>query len=406
MTSVAEVLNKSGITSNEWEDMKNLFLSNQCEDRSSRVAETLDTNTREEVADLAYNGDGYAATSRGNILPFRPNNQPNADNARSGYNVVSNLKSDGVPLNAGTPAFQSREIIDEIRNNCMASDSHSAQADDTSTYRPHTTSSQGRNIDYQVELDAVNYDGYMQGDTEKDLDSVRFLISNYIRKKYGFTNIKSIIIRDGSLIINNKLCIPKLSRKVLETLPLDCKDYVVNGSIGYLFDFYNLTMMSNLTLLDIDSLEFTNNYILPDLGWGNSSKPFDVLLKNTKAKTIIIAGETATKDVGVSPEAQSRIERKARLKQIHQKIVEDDKNLFKGFYKAGDDWRKWQWQTVSKFANNRGKKGFLKYSFGLVGRIGLALAVTPLTYAPRGVRAICSTLQYAYECNQDKKENR
>lgn len=407
MTSVAEVLNKSGITEEEWSDMKSMFLvspevANQYQSKRDNLASSVDNQVKDELNGVGFNQEEYISTKQGTVLPFKSNENLDKESVKSGFNVVNNLRNNGVPVEAGTPIFKGGTYKDETvvraRNDSMLNDKKCVtQMDSECDYKSRKFTSEGKTKDYSVHTDSVNWNGYFTGDCERDFDSLRLLVSTYINKRYGFNNIRTIVVRDSTLIINDSLCFPKLDRTVLESLPADCKDYFLNGSIATFFDWGNLSRLSNLRVLDFDSQVFVNDWVLPDLGWGGAldNKIYKAIFYNSRIERLIIGRQVITRKELNEIEKSRKIEQKARWKAIHNEIIANDKKAFKGLYKSADDWRKWQWGTVKKFATNRGKKGFLKYSFGIIGRVGLALAVTPITYSPRLVRSLVSTVKYA-----------
>lgn len=293
------------------------------------------------------------------------------------------------------------------------------QADSKVLYHQDSFTSKGEAVNFTSAAIQTDWMGYFSGDVEKDLDSLRGLVSRFISKNYGgFKNIRRIVVRDHRLIINNKSCyIPKLSKECLLSLPLDAQSYLRAGALAQFFDWGYISKMPNLGVIDIDSADFILDWVLPDLGWGGATgvdiyKAFfynvtnlreliikdEVISRSDLANLVKEQKETGTTKSSPILETMSR---KAKWKKTYRDTIDKGNTNFwnKAFdgkapniIGTADAWREWQWGTVKNFATNRGDKGFLRYSFGTIGRAGFALAITPLTFAPRLIKGLSTML--------------
>lgn len=88
----------------------------------------------------------------------------------------------------------------------------------------------------------------------------------------GFENIDSIAVNSGYLFVNGTLYDKKVSIQNIRNLPKDKKIQIVNGAYAQVFNFDALRYCTNLTMLQLDSLNFVYMKIRKDLNQvGNKS---------------------------------------------------------------------------------------------------------------------------------------
>lgn len=317
-------------------------------------------------------------------------------------------------------AYKDEKVISAKEEALVNDKKCNKQANDETLYYKDKFSTKEGDITITTILKQADWDGYFCGDVEKDLDSLKSLVSRFISKNYGgFKNIRRIVVRDYRLIINNSSCIiPKLSKSCYKCLPVDSHNYIKNGALAQCFDWHYLVKMENLGVLDFDSGDFLHDWVLPDLGWGGASGTniYKALFYNIKClREVTIMGETVTREDFENMLKQEKetgevkgfsildsLSRKARMKKIYRDTVSQDNEGFFTKLFAGkspdlitpmDTLREWQWSTVKNYATNRGSKGFIRYSIGTVSRVAFALAVTPLTWAPRIVKGVSTMVR-------------
>lgn len=327
-------------------------------------------------------------------------------------------------MNKVNQAYKDKDVSASREEAMKNSNKCNKQAESKVLYQKDFFTSGDENIKFTSAFVPVDWTGYFCGDVEKDLDALRSQVSRFISRNCGgFKNIRRIVVRDHRLIINNKSCfIPKLSNECLLNLPLDARSYMTDGALATFFDWHYISKMPNLGVVDFDSADFVLDWVLPDIGWGGAIgidiyKGF--FYNNNNLREVIISDESVSRsdlDRLIKEEQETgtvestpiveRISRKAKWKKVYRDTVSQDNSGFWNKAFAGkapniigtaDAWREWQWGTVKNFATNRGNKGFFRYAFGTVGRVGLALAVTPLTFAPRLIKGVGSMIKGVFK---------
>ena len=344
--------------------------------------------------------------------------------------TLNNLKDEPVKqkailqMNNVNRAYRDKDVNTARTEAMQNSNKCNKQAESKVLYCQDSFTSCGEDVKFTSAVIPVDWDSYFCGDVEKDLDALRSQVSRFISRNCGgFKNIRRIVVRDHRLIINNKSCfIPKLSKECLLNLPLDAQSYMTAGALAPFFDWHYISKMPNLGVVDFDSADFVLDWVLPDLGWGgaegvdiykcffyNSDSLREVIISDESVSRSnlnnLIKEEQETGTVESTPIVE-RVSRKAKWKKVYRDTVSNDNSDFWNKAFAGkapniigtaDAWREWQWGTVKNFATNRGDKGFFRYAFGTVGRVGLALAVTPLTFAPRLIKGVGSMLKGVFK---------
>lgn len=294
----------------------------------------------------------------------------------------------------------------------------SKQANDRSYYQECVYDTADGTASFKLMTEKVDWKNKFSGtDTEADLNMLRNLISRFVSRNYGgFSNIRKIYIRDCVLIINDVCVYPDIQNLDTTVFPVDAESYLKNGSIGVFFDWGYLSKMTSLRILDVDSIDFFLSYIAPDLRCGGKSVE-DVakfVFKQTNLSNLYVAGvlyteeslsNTAGAEANSSP-SKMKAGFFSRCKALYRDATSKDNKSFWDLAFGGkapavcstmDKWREWQWSTVSNYATNRGDKGFLRYCGGCVARAAFAIAVTPLTLAPRAVKGIFSGIKGAWK---------
>lgn len=83
----------------------------------------------------------------------------------------------------------------------------------------------------------------------------------------GPSEVRSIRVIDGSLILNNVMYRPRLSDEYLRDAPMDLASEVRSGNVARLFNWSTLKDISKIRRLSFDSLEFVSDYVSGQLGW-------------------------------------------------------------------------------------------------------------------------------------------
>lgn len=481
LNQLNEVLAEEGeskVSSEDWDFMVNACVVNNAtkvkrEEQRQQISHYNESEVKNEVANATKVKEDFTGetpvikTSSGVALPDILESKPSKDELKSGYCCSNSEKivkfPDGEPISKDDVIF--REVDESVQNTVKNTEAEvrseydkkqnmksvtnrvnkaykdsdvqkarreamqnpnkcSKQAEDKTVYIPDFFVSNGEEVKFKTSAVQVDWNGYFCGDVAKDMDTLSSLVSRFVSKNYGgFKNIRRIVVRDERIIINNKNCIiPKLDDSCASNTPNDSADYIKNGAIASFFDWYYISKMTNLGVLDFDSEDLVLDKVMPDLGWGGVSGTDaykGLFCSNDNLRKVIISGESVSRQelADMIKEEQKngtvssksivgKLNKKARWKKIYRDTVDTDNGGFWNKLFAGkapniigtaDAWREWQWSTVKNFANNRGNKGVLKFGFGTVGRVALALAVTPITLAPRLVKGVGTIIKDVFK---------
>ncbi|MEJ9274989.1 hypothetical protein P4422_11770 [Bacillus thuringiensis] len=92
-------------------------------------------------------------------------------------------------------------------------------------------------------------------------------ISKDIVKSFGgYDGVESLVVRDGSLIINNQKYSKKIDDATLQGLPVDKIQQIHNANYAHVFNFAHITKMKRLAHMSIDSKDFAFMKVRQDLG--------------------------------------------------------------------------------------------------------------------------------------------
>ena len=251
------------------------------------------------------------------------------------------------------------------------------QASEKLFFAKNTMECDGKTIEYKVVGQKVDWGRLIsedKGNPEYNLNKLRAFVTQSIRDYFGgFSRIKTIVVRSGYLIINGVCYSPMIDKQYLgnsDIFPIDTIEYIQNGLLAPLFDWKYLRSMKNLLLLDIDDTNFYIADVASDIGVGRRAGLITIFKYVPSLETFILGGEKVTPDTINSDEG----------KAVKQKI-----SVFKHFRNFDDGYKfnvmsatnSFQSYTVNNFrnyANNRGDKGFFKFTTGVLGR-GLLASV-------------------------------
>lgn len=211
-------------------------------------------------------------------------------------------------------------------------------------------------------------------DKARNFDQVRTKLTEEIVNYFGgFNRIQKVYVNSLQLVINDVIYTPVLSDTILARLPFDSADYVKNGYLSPLFDWGYLTKMKNLSVLSVDDFDFAMQTIGADLGYGRDFKPLSLFNVCKNLSYLELGGEVITYPFNTEDEqtaeaihnVEEEAHRYGRFDAMYTQCYEKVGSTLGGV-------RGWTVNNLKTFANNRGNKGFFKYSFGLIGRTAMA----------------------------------
>ena len=260
-------------------------------------------------------------------------------------------------------------------------------------YAENTTESNGEPLKYKVVGQKVDWGRLIAeegGTPEYNLAKFRAFVTQTVRDYFGgFDRIKTIVVRGENLIINNVCYSPMIDNQYLQNskmFPLDVLDYIKDGRVAPLFNWKYLRSMRNLTLLDIDDTNFYITDIASDIGVGRRAGLTTIFKYIPSLEIFILGGEKVSlEDLESNTESAKVVKKKISMFK-HFKNFEDG---YKFSVLSGTN--SLQAYTVNNFknyANNRGDKGWLKFTGGVLVRgalAGVGLGINGIAHLAKGV---------------------
>lgn len=226
-------------------------------------------------------------------------------------------------------------------------------------------------------------------DKARNFDQLRIKITDAIFNYYGgFTRMNTIIVRNYQLIINGVCYMPVFSNSMLEKFPFDVADYVREGCLAPLLDWGYLTKMTSLKILSFDTIEFVMTYVSEDLGAGRVFSPIGLFSICKNLEILEIDGEVVTYPLEneKSVKRVQRIEDNAkscsRFNRVYDVYTDNVCNKFFGGA------RRWTFNNLVNYANNRGNKNIFMYTGGIISRGIVSGAAGTLELGSRTVGGI------------------
>lgn len=285
-----------------------------------------------------------------------------------------------------TKAFYDSEKAKKNIENERKSTKQPKQCTDEVIFKKNTAMFNGNPFEYKVLQREVDWgiaftNSFTMDDKLTNLDKLNKKIVEDIKLCFGdLSRITEIAVISGMLIINGVQYYPMCNNKdFLNGLPFDCADYFKSGAIAEFFDFGYLYYMPYLTMLKIDSVDFATKNFARDIGLPAKFKITSVF-KKFKNLRYFELGDTLFEAPGVdtNAEVEESIDRHSRVSEIYNNFIIGNASSFRG----------WTFNNLKTYACNRGDKGFLRYSGGVLARGGMSLAAGVGELGLRGVGAV------------------
>ena len=300
------------------------------------------------------------------------------------------------------------------RQTSYRSSNTNEQAENPIMYQKNSfTDEDGNNQQYMevaMKVDTSKFDFDFESDSEEsaiyNVDTLKALYSNIVKKKVGgFNRVTSINVTNGRVIFNKTIYVkilPSSERDIIhfrEHLPVDLYMYIEQGMTGYFFDWSLLLSCSNLKSLVFDDYEFFSDIVIVELNMPfYIGKLFDYL---EKLEFLKMGEYEYTYD---------------SIQAIHEDIEEKRKTIALAreqsfFGRAKEYFRKstfdygrlspttWTDKLDNHFhmcfkdyLKNRGKKGLIRYTGGVLIR-GIFAAASTLLNA--GTHFVGDSISYA-----------
>lgn len=150
-------------------------------------------------------------------------------------------------------------------------------------------------------------------------------VTNDIVQSFGgLDGIEVMIIKDGTLYINNVKYNKKFPQEVLNGLPLDKKAQISNGNFAHVFNFAYLTKMPRLAYLSIDSKDFAYIKLRQDLKIGSDFGIMTIFHAIPPLYYLTIAGTRYDRDTVEIDEAKNAsVFRSAKKREMVSQSIED-----------------------------------------------------------------------------------
>ena len=228
------------------------------------------------------------------------------------------------------------------------------------------------------------YDNLSNENCLKNLGMLRREVTQSILSYFGsWDRIHDIYVEDEILVINGFAYTPKLLNMDanISKFPLDTYEYIKTGRIASLFDWSVLNYMSNLRVLSLQTFDFANDVVANDLemDFFSIATFFSSL---PKLQIIHIEGQTIDrnkpKEKAEDDEDKTVYESMNDSLKLKARISQAFGNYNFNIYTATNAGQDFFVNSLKDYAKNRGSKGFLRYSAGVVGRFVGATAATTL----------------------------
>lgn len=167
--------------------------------------------------------------------------------------------------------------------------------------RGYYTSPDGRADNYypsKGHVDVESPDDF-KFDTQKSIeDLVNEVTMGAFSLIGGVSELRSIRVIDGMLIVNNVAYRPKFSQQYLGSLPRDLRYEVNSGNVARLFNWRTLkgTAGLNIRRIAFDDINFVSDYVSDGLGWGGRVSVHDFYREFTRLNSLTIGNSVFMRD--------------------------------------------------------------------------------------------------------------
>ncbi len=266
----------------------------------------------------------------------------------------------------------------------------------TNTYVDENGITQNCN-EVAMKVDTSKFDFDFDSDSEEsainNVETLKALYSNIVKKKVGgFDRVTSILVSNGRVIFNKNIFVnikpleDKDKINFRDHLPLDLYEYIRQGMTGYFFDWSLLLRCRNLRSLVFDDFDFVTDIVAVDLNMSYVRE--DYFFTYLRQLKYLKMGEYEYTD-----KLPETAEEKAKAKQ--QRIAAAREQSFLGrakeyYSKSTFDYGRLKptnWtdkldnhfhRCFKDYLKNRGKKGLIRYTGGVIIRGIFAAASTLL----------------------------
>lgn len=218
-------------------------------------------------------------------------------------------------------------------------------------------------------LDMSKYTSrYKAGDVEGNMNLLTDIISLEVIK--NFPKIYSIAVCDYCLLINNTSFMPSIENTDAK-FPMDSYAYIKNGSIAPFVDWKRVFKHANNTCVSIsfDSTDFYLTYVGDALGLGRKIGVSTVFKQLNNLENFYLENKMITREDLYSPKS-------ADIKKTLA-VKKRNFHLFDGYQfnacKGTQAIQNFTIGNLSTYARNRGNKGLIHYTAGVLVRAGLAV---------------------------------
>lgn len=243
----------------------------------------------------------------------------------------------------------------------------------------NTTTFRGKPVEYKTFRHEVTWDdkfihSFKLEDKVQNLYKLGDILIKDIEEIFGdLSRVTSMMVVSGMLIFNNIQYYPLCkNRDFLDNLPFDCVDYFKSGAIAELFNFGYLHYFPNLREIKIDSLDFLINKVAYDL----EITDFDIrkVFKKISSLYVLEVGDLVFEAPGVDVTTKE-VAKESYGGKSGKEVIEDRKSACEIYNQYinqnANAVTNWSFNNLKTYATNRGNKGFLRYSGGVLARLGM-----------------------------------
>lgn len=261
--------------------------------------------------------------------------------------------------------------------------------------RPGVVNINGKELNYKLARRAVDWGRDLSDNSEAFAENLALLRGRVTRDVYhqfgGWTNIKDITIVGSQLIINGVMYVPVIQKEYHKRLPLDTRDYLLNGCLAPLFDFSNLSHMKSLGSFYCDDLDFYVQNIADDIGRSRRIGCSTLFYICPKLQRVTIGTDTVTREELNKPESLTLKERIRERKRVV--------NLLDGYkldvYAGTNGLQGFMFSSLKNYASHRGNKGLLKFCGGTLALTGLTAVAGVVNFGAHFVGGMFKTAKAA-----------
>ena len=340
-------------------------------DKLSELGVKLEKNEDNFSIDESF---GDANSNRVNLRENREVKELDKDIENFGFDTNSFNREIEKALENDKPLYDNNIAKEEKQKG------NPEQCDNDVNYQKQKIKFGNRAVEYKVMKREADWGKSFinKGTTSKieNLENLNERIIKDIRNIFGsLDRITEIVVVDGLLILNGMQYYPiSKDERFLSSLPFDCGEYFKDGVIAEIFDFGYLYQMQRLTSLKIDTMSFVERKLAYDIGITTVFRVELVFDALKSLKYLEIGNDVYHREDFYEKDSSKKGSKLSKKKGINEEL--ERRQRFSTLYDRylttnAKSLSSWSFNNLKTYANTRGDKGFLKYSGGVLARLGM-----------------------------------